>query len=334
MLSVKNLFVEKENREILKDVSFSLHPNEILCVLGPSGCGKTTLLNSILGFDSPKSGEITFNNSLLSTGSINHVDPFERDFGVVFQELNLFPHLSVSKNIEFGLGKLDSSEARNRVKELIQEFSLENCSNQLPESLSGGERQRVAIARSLAPYPNTIFLDEPFSSLDINTKRNLRVFLKKIFKGLNSNVFMITHDKEDAIYLADKVLVLKNGSVEQFGSPKEVLTQPSSQFTADFFCSGKSLVYENKVIYLSPQCFFGLKLEGEDSKLDFVSGTFLGESSNSSGDILLVDLDADFKPYRGSLMELPVSYSNGIDLNAGERVKLEFKMDQIHEIKD
>jgi iron(III) transport system ATP-binding protein len=237
LFNVKNITVQKSGTEILKNISFSTEIGEFISILGPSGSGKTTLINTLIGFENLSRGKISLEGKDISVPGKPH-SAFDKDFAVVFQSLNLFPHLNVEENITYGLSRWSKEEKDKRFNELIKLFELESCVNCKISTLSGGEKQRVAIARSLAPRPKVLFLDEPFSSLDEQLRINLRSFLKKIFKKENINIFLITHDKEDAFYFSDRILVLNNGALEQFNTPLLLFQNPANKFVASFLGSG------------------------------------------------------------------------------------------------
>lgn len=318
MLKVENLFVEKSNRIILSNITFQTEEHKTLCVLGPSGCGKTTLLNSIIGFEEVSRGKIFDGERILSDGPENLISPFKRGFGVVFQDLNLFPHLSVRENIAYGLRGWEKEHIKQRVDELLKVFELTNCDLQNPGTLSGGERQRVAIARSLAPRPQTIFLDEPFSNLDGSTKRNLRVFLKKIFKEQKVNVFFITHDKEDAFHLADKVLILKNGMIEQYDTPRNIYQFPKSEFVSQFFGSQILFKHEGKLAYGIPEQISEI-LIGNCERPNSIGIKLIEKSFDSSGEIFTfapIEVNRFESCERFSFHPPSEHYRNAFELNA------------------
>jgi len=213
-------------------VDLSVERGHILALLGPSGCGKTTTLRLIAGFETPDAGRIDIGEQTVFDTSVN-VAPEARGVGMVFQDLALFPHLSVKQNIAFGL----NGSARNRqqrVDELLALVGLQGHAKRLPHALSGGEQQRVALARTLAPNPQVVLLDEPFSSLDTDLRREMRAEIKGILKQLNTTVILVTHDQEEAFELGDQVAILYGGRLEQIGPTLEVYQQPATPFVARF----------------------------------------------------------------------------------------------------
>ena len=217
--------------QALDDVSLEIKTGELVCFLGPSGCGKTTLLRAIAGLDLQSSGSIQQNGQ-----DISNLPPSERDFGIVFQSYALFPNLSIEKNISFGLEntKVPADKIVARVKELLALVGLIGQDKKYPAQLSGGQQQRVALARALAMSPGLLLLDEPLSALDAKVRVHLRHEVKDLQRKLGVTTIMVTHDQEEALAMADRIVVMHDGAVEQIGSPTEVYREPVSFFVADF----------------------------------------------------------------------------------------------------
>jgi ABC-type Fe3+/spermidine/putrescine transport system ATPase subunit len=214
----------------LTDVSLALDEGQILCLLGPSGCGKTTLLRLIAGLETPDSGTVLFEGR-----EINNVPPHQRGFGLMFQEFALFPHKNVGQNVAFGLQHWPRLEERQaRVEEMLALVGLTGFSGRDVNSLSGGERQRVALARSLAPGPRLLMLDEPLGALDRALRERLMLEIRQILKGLGLTAIYVTHDQTEAFAVADRVAVMNRGQIEQDGSPEVVYYQPATPFVAQF----------------------------------------------------------------------------------------------------
>ncbi|WP_334119901.1 ABC transporter ATP-binding protein [Limnobacter sp.] len=238
-LSIENLSILYAGSSIpaVRNVSFELPQGEIACLLGPSGCGKTTLLRAIAGFLMPNEGSILLNGEKASEpGRVR--SPENRNVGVVFQDYALFPHLSVRKNIEFGLYKRGEQEKRNRSGELLDLIGLEALANRYPHELSGGQQQRVALARALAPKPTLILLDEPFSNLDVELKERLTFEVREILKAENMSAILVTHDQHEAFSMADRIGVMHAGELQQWGSSYSLYHQPNSRMVADFIGQG------------------------------------------------------------------------------------------------
>ena len=215
----------------LKDISLDIFPGEFVCFLGPSGCGKTTLLRAVAGLDLQTRGSIEQN-----LRDISALPPSERDFGIVFQSYALFPNLTVEKNIAFGLENtgLSRGAIRARVAELLELIGLPDQAQKYPAQLSGGQQQRVALARAIAMSPGLLLLDEPLSALDARVRVHLRHEVKELQRQLGVTTIMVTHDQEEALSMADRIVVMNHGVVEQVGTPTEIYRHPVSLFVADF----------------------------------------------------------------------------------------------------
>ena len=236
LTGARNLAVEKLNKNfgstaILKDISFEIEEGEFVCFLGPSGCGKTTLLLCLAGLESPSSGEIYKNGQ-----AITSEPPSQRDVGIVFQSYALFPNLSVYNNIAFGLVNLKwaKDKIREAVRGLVSLLSLEGHEDKYPSQLSGGQQQRVALARALAVSPSLLLLDEPLSALDAQVRTRLRSEIRDLQQRLKITTVMVTHDQEEAQTLADRIVLLNEGRIEQIGTPWQIYNEPATPFVADF----------------------------------------------------------------------------------------------------
>lgn len=230
-LSIKNLWKAFGNFLALKDISLDINEGEFICFLGPSGCGKTTLLRAIAGLDLQSQGSMTQNGK-----DVSNLPPSERDFGIVFQSYALFPNLTIEKNIAFGLENMGhtKSEIADRVSELLETVGLPDQGNKYPAQLSGGQQQRIALARAIATNPGLLLLDEPLSALDAKVRVHLRHEIKELQRKLGVTTIMVTHDQEEALTMADRIVVMNHGVIEQVGSPTEVYRHPASLFVADF----------------------------------------------------------------------------------------------------
>ena len=215
----------------LKDISLQINEGEFVCFLGPSGCGKTTLLRAIAGLDLQTKGKVT-----QASADISNLPPSERDFGIVFQSYALFPNLTIQKNIAFGLENTgcSKSEVSARVTELLELVGLPDQGAKYPAQLSGGQQQRIALARAIATNPGLLLLDEPLSALDAKVRVHLRHEIKELQRKLGVTTVMVTHDQEEALSMADRIVVMNHGVIEQVGSPTEVYRDPATLFVADF----------------------------------------------------------------------------------------------------
>jgi len=215
-------------------VSFDLHTGQVLALVGESGSGKTTLLRMLAGLETPDAGSITLGGKTLSSpGQV--VVPESRGVGLVFQHHALFPHLTVAKNVGFGLRDRSTRERDSIVQDMLKLAGLTGKENRYPHELSGGERQRVALVRSLAPQPLLLLLDEPFSSLDTGLRQAVRDETRAILRTRNATAIFVTHDTSDALAVADQVVVLKHGLVQQTGTPQAIYYAPESAYVARFF---------------------------------------------------------------------------------------------------
>jgi len=214
-------------------VSFALGKGRLLALLGPSGCGKTTTLRLIAGFENVDEGEVEISGQLVA-GPGQHRPPEKRRVGMVFQEYALFPHITVQQNVDFGLAKLTPEQRRRRVGEVLDLVGLAGLGERMPHELSGGQQQRVALARALAPEPDLILLDEPFSNLDAGLRVRVRAEVRSILKQAGATAIFVTHDQEEALSLVDEVAVMLHGRVHQMASPQRLYRQPVSREVATF----------------------------------------------------------------------------------------------------
>lgn len=220
-------------RAALSDISFSLESKEFVTLVGASGSGKTTLLRIIAGLERCDQGEIRLRDEILNQGSAILQPPEQRNMGFVFQNHALFPHLTVSGNVAFGLKK---SDGRNqRVLDLLELVGLSELADRFPHELSGGEQQRIALIRALAPRPGLLLMDEPFSSLDKSLRQELRGETRHLIEQQGTTTIMVTHDTEDALAVSDRIVILREGVVEQIGTPSEIYRQPANRSVASSF---------------------------------------------------------------------------------------------------
>ncbi len=215
----------------LKDINLTVGEHEFVCLLGPSGCGKTTLLRIIAGLLPLASGSLSFAGRDLS-----QVPARERDFGIVFQSYSLFPNMTAAQNIGYGLRirREPAARIKARTEELLNLIKLTHLAERYPWQLSGGQQQRVALARALAVDPKLILLDEPLSALDARVRSEMRIEIRDVQRRLGIPTIMVTHDQEEALMLADRIVCMNNGGIEQVGSPQELYLRPQTRFVADF----------------------------------------------------------------------------------------------------
>jgi multiple sugar transport system ATP-binding protein len=220
------------NITAVADVDLDIHDGEFMIFVGPSGCGKTTTLNMISGLEHPTSGRV-----IIGERVVNDIEPGERGLGMVFQNLALFPHLTVFENIAFGLRvqKVADSEVRQRVTSAAETFRIAHLLPKKPGQCSGGEAQRVALARTTITNPDVLLLDEPLSSLDAKLRMEMRTELKRLHEHLGSTFVYVTHDQAEAMTMADRITVMRLGHIQQLGTPLEIYRKPANEFVATFF---------------------------------------------------------------------------------------------------
>ncbi|MBC7968948.1 MAG: ABC transporter ATP-binding protein [Verrucomicrobia bacterium] len=230
----------------VNNLTLQLNQGDLLGLLGPSGCGKTTLLRLIAGFEQPQTGTIALADRIVA-GAGHWVLPERRDVGMVFQDYALFPHLTVADNVAFGLkqqrqgARYTSKQVKHLMTEAIAQVGLAGLETRYPHELSGGQQQRVALARALAPQPALILLDEPLSNLDVQVRLRLRQEIRDVLKATGTSGVFVTHDQEEALSIADWVAVMRNGNLEQFGTPETLYQKPATQFVAAFVAQANSL---------------------------------------------------------------------------------------------
>lgn len=231
IISLRNAVVEYDGVEVLGGINLDIVDKQFVTLLGPSGCGKTTTLRIIGGFANMKSGELYFGDK-----EISKLPPHKRQVNTVFQKYALFPHLNVYENVAFGLKlkKLPEKEIRSRVLEMLELVNLVGFEKRSVNRLSGGQQQRVAIARALVNRPKVLLLDEPLGALDLKLRKEMQIELKKIQQNLEITFIYVTHDQEEALTMSDTVIVMKDGNIQQIGTPVDIYNEPINAFVADF----------------------------------------------------------------------------------------------------
>ena len=264
-LSCENLELELDKKKILKDISLKVRSGEILALLGESGCGKSSLLKAMLGLYPMSKGKIFFQGK-----EIQNLPSHKRGISVVFQDLRLFPHLNVGENVGFSLElqKVPKIERRKRVEELLKLVQLEGYEERRIDSLSGGQMQRVAIARALAMNENILFLDEPFSALDPNLRREMGDFLLALQKKENLTVVLVTHDQEEALRLSHRIALMKEGEILQVDEGEKLYYAPVNEYVARFMGKGNSILGRvDKGVFRCP--YFSFPVEKEEGNYSF-----------------------------------------------------------------
>ena len=236
-LIIKDLAYQYNGTKVLSELTLNVKQDEIVCLLGASGCGKTTTLKAIAGILQPSQGYMSIDSQVVND---NHhfIAPEKRNIGMMFQDYALFPHLTVSDNIAFGLSNMSKAQKRERVSEMLRLVKLDGCAKRYPHQLSGGQQQRVAIARALAYKPSLLLLDEPFSNIDTQVRFELIADIRRIIKDQQVSAVFVTHSKEEAFAFADTLAVMHGGKIAQQGTPEQLFSQPNSKEVAEFLGTG------------------------------------------------------------------------------------------------
>lgn len=288
IIELKNVSKDYDGSEALKNINLKIHRNEFLTLLGPSGCGKTTTLRIIGGFEQPTSGEVTFNNV-----NINNLPPYKRKVNTVFQRYALFPHMNVYENIAFGLRikKMAEDVIREKVKKMLRLVNLEGYEERSIDSLSGGQQQRIAIARALVNEPEVLLLDEPLGALDLKLRQGMQIELKNMQKALGITFVYVTHDQEEALTMSDTIVVMKEGRIQQIGTPIDIYNEPKNAFVADFIGESNiidGIMIKDRLVKFANRVF------------DCVDGGF-GE--NTPVDVVIRPEDIDIVPQSDGLLQ-------------------------------
>jgi spermidine/putrescine transport system ATP-binding protein len=257
IIEIKNVSKFFGDEQALDNVSLNISNGEFVTLLGPSGCGKTTLLRIISGLETPTSGKIFINGK-----DVTFLSPEERHLNMVFQNYALFPHMTVFDNIAFGLRckHVTESEVIERVEKVLEIVKLQKYVKRKPDQLSGGQQQRVAIARAVVNEPLVLLLDEPLSALDYNLRKSMQIELKQLQRRLGITFIFVTHDQEEALSMSDRVAVMNEGLVEQFGTPKDIYEEPHNLYVADFI--GEANIFSTQVTF-ADQKSIKINLEGK-----------------------------------------------------------------------
>ena len=271
---IKNLEKSFGENKVINNFNIDIHDGEFIVLVGPSGCGKSTLLRMVSGLESIDQGEI-----FLDTKLINNLIPSKREIAMVFQSYALYPHMDVFENMSFGLKmeKIPKNEINEKVNNAAATLQIEDLLERKPKQLSGGQRQRVAIGRAITRNPKVFLFDEPLSNLDAALRSEMRVEISKLHKKLKSNIIYVTHDQIEAMTLADRIVVLNKGIIEQFGTPNEIYNDPNNIFVAEFIGSPKmNIIKINKeqIVNSNTIEFFKNKISFEN--FDFKDEIYLG----------------------------------------------------------
>ncbi len=237
LLSLKNIQCQFDDRIVIDNLSLHINEGNLVCLLGPSGCGKTTVLRAIAGFHALNAGEIRIREQLVSSTS-RFLPPEKRHLGMVFQDYALFPHLNLKDNIAFGLDSKTRVESQRIVGEMLELVGLQGLEKRFPHEISGGQQQRVALARALAPKPDLVLMDEPFSNLDVDMRERLSEEVRDILEHQGATAILVTHDQHEAFALGEQIGVMHDGRLLQWDTPYNLYHEPNCRFVADFIGQG------------------------------------------------------------------------------------------------
>ncbi|NKQ41251.1 MAG: ABC transporter ATP-binding protein [Sulfurovum sp.] len=246
MLSIKNISKSFADKKVLENISMNINKGEIVSLLGKSGSGKSTLLNIIAGFEVSDSGSCVYAEQTIFDNK-HFVEPQNRNIGFVFQNYALFPHLSVAKNITFGISNRDKEYQKHKASELLELIGMKEMGAKYPHQLSGGQQQRVAIARVLARQSDLILFDEPFSSIDTELKLALIEEITHIVRSQNKTAIFVTHCPREALFISDKIAYIENGTLAQYDEPKELVSSPSCMSITNLFGKNSFMFKEHKI---------------------------------------------------------------------------------------
>ncbi|MBC7003080.1 putative 2-aminoethylphosphonate ABC transporter ATP-binding protein [Photobacterium sp. BZF1] len=326
-LSIGNVVKKFDQFTALNDISLTIEQGEFVCFLGPSGCGKTTLLRAIAGLELPTSGKI-----VQADKDITFLPPEQRDFGIVFQSYALFPNLTVADNISFALKEqgLSRQEVQAQLHKWLKIIDLPDSGNKYPSQLSGGQQQRVALARALVLQPGLLLLDEPLSALDAKVRTHLRSEIRRIQTELGITTIMVTHDQEEALSMADRIVVMNHGVIEQVGTPQEIYNHPASEFVARFVGSMNFIPQHHHILQSVTLPTIGqtaaLRPENitlchqQESNANIIACEFLGPIVRTT---CYVDEELTL------LVDLPSDHYSQLGLHIGSRVHVGFESDKI-----
>lgn len=268
-LRVENLDWTNSGKKIVSDISLSLFPGEVLCLLGDSGCGKTSLLRLISGLEKEDSGEIFINEEIISSKKFSAL-PENRPVSMIFQDYALFPHMTVYQNIAYGVSALQKEQKKSKIDKIIRDLDIQEHLKKYPHELSGGEQQRVALARAIAPEPLILLMDEPFSGLDRSLREYIREETISLLRNSQAAIILVTHDPEEAMLVGDRIALMRNGKINQIGTNDEMIFQPINDYTVSTFSNVNTYqsVIKNKKVE-TPFGFFEIpdNISGNQAKI-------------------------------------------------------------------
>ena len=320
-ITVENVNKKFKTVEALKNINLHINKGEFVCLLGPSGCGKSTLLRLIAGLDAPTDGKVFLNEE-----DATYILPSKRNFGIVFQSYALFPNLTAFENVAYGLR--NKKIAKKTITDIVDKhfamIRLSDAKNRYPAQLSGGEQQRVALARALVQSPDFLLLDEPLSALDAKVRAELRKEIRRIQRSLNITTIMVTHDQEEALTMADRIIVMNKARIMQSGAPQEIYERPANQFVADFVGSINFINREKATLAVRPENI-GLSLEHDHSTFSAVlsdiefRGSFLRVTARLNHAIWVEDL----------MIDVPLREAKRLGLVAGKNIYIRLPEDDL-----
>ncbi len=337
-IELKNIEKSFGSNKVINKFDIKINDGEFIVLVGPSGCGKSTLLRMISGLESVDVGEIFLDNKL-----INNLIPSKRGIAMVFQSYALYPHMNVYENMSFGLKmeKHSKSEIEKKVNEAAKTLQIQDLLDRKPKELSGGQRQRVAIGRAITRNPKLFLFDEPLSNLDAALRSEMRVEISKLHKKMNSNIIYVTHDQVEAMTLADRIVILNNGNIEQFGTPNEIYADPNNVFVAEFIGSPKmniiklekeNIVNNNTINFFNNEIVF----ENNNFKDEIYLGIRPEDISVKDSHPIKIDVKVDLVENLGfekiiystvSNKEINVKTSDNV---SGKTLKISFSKDKIY----
>ena len=337
-IELKNIEKSFGTNKVINKFDIKINDGEFIVLVGPSGCGKSTLLRMISGLESVDVGEIFLDNKL-----INNLIPSKRGIAMVFQSYALYPHMNVYENMSFGLKmeKHSKSEIEKKVNEAAKTLQIQDLLDRKPKELSGGQRQRVAIGRAITRNPKLFLFDEPLSNLDAALRSEMRVEISKLHKKMNSNIIYVTHDQVEAMTLADRIVILNNGNIEQFGTPNEIYADPNNVFVAEFIGSPKmniiklekeNIVNNNTINFFNNEIVF----ENNNFKDEIYLGIRPEDISVKDSHPIKIDVKVDLVENLGfekiiystvSNKEINVKTSDNV---SGKTLKISFSKDKIY----
>ncbi len=338
LIELKNIEKSFGANKVINKFDIKINDGEFIVLVGPSGCGKSTLLRMISGLESVDVGEIFLDNKL-----INNLIPSKRGIAMVFQSYALYPHMNVYENMSFGLKmeKHSKSEIEKKVNEAAKTLQIQDLLDRKPKELSGGQRQRVAIGRAITRNPKLFLFDEPLSNLDAALRSEMRVEISKLHKKMNSNIIYVTHDQVEAMTLADRIVILNNGNIEQFGTPNEIYADPNNVFVAEFIGSPKMNIIKlekENIVNNNTINFFNNEIMFEN--INFKDEIYLGirpeDISVKDSHPIKIDVNVDLVENLGfekiiystaSNKEINVKTSDNV---SGKTLKISFSKDKIY----